>query len=421
MDRYLKDEQQQKLKDMLYGYLSDKAQRRAGVTSKNKYEGAEENFANQMEQKDTGTIATALSSMASMAGTLGGKRSQDTIVPRASDDFYKSTQGAYENFRTLRDSEERSNMNDLNVARYVSDLERADDTNDLQLRDRDFRDQQYKDLDPRRKLEQQLMQKKLDAQAPLPKARWQKGLQGPGGRPVVMDEYGRETEMPTGFKEVADESETNYPVIPGYEGPDGSPVVRTPKGARPLPMGPGIKKTPKDEKAKEDKGSKETAYRYNALMGNIGELKKFVDKYGTFELAGSAGESMDSLIYDIAIDYAKVVDPESVAREGEVNAAKKYMLPIRNMGGLAMSNKSAKEMINNYVNGLNRRVKARQDAYGNEMVDIPDPTSPPSEKKDLSQYPKVKNGKILVIDRQSGQPGYVFPDRADPKKYEMVR
>ncbi len=53
MDRYLKDEQQQKLKDMLYGYLSDKAQRRAGVTSKNKYEGAEENFANQMEQKDT--------------------------------------------------------------------------------------------------------------------------------------------------------------------------------------------------------------------------------------------------------------------------------------------------------------------------------------------------------------------------------
>lgn len=199
MDPYLQPDEQENLKKMLYSYLRDKANRRQGITSKAAYEGAEENFTDQMRLKDGGEFLGAMSSAASMAGTLGGKRSEASIVPKMNAGLYGSTQGAYENFRTLRDSEERSNMNDLNVARYVSDMERSNDATNLATRDRDFREQQWKDQDPKRKLEQQLLQKRVDAQA-MPKARVNDDIMGPDGRPGVVDEFGQPTELPTGWK-----------------------------------------------------------------------------------------------------------------------------------------------------------------------------------------------------------------------------
>jgi len=196
MDPYLKNDEQEDLKKMLYGYLRDKANRRQGVTSKAAYEGAEENFGNQMLLKDGGELLGAMSSAASMAGTLGGKRSEASIVPKMNAGLYGSTQGAYENFRTLRDSEERSNMNDLGIARYVSDLESRDDANDLATRDRDFREKQWNDQGPSRDLNRQILQKRLDAQASK-KARYNGNLMTTDGRPVVMGEDGEPTELPS--------------------------------------------------------------------------------------------------------------------------------------------------------------------------------------------------------------------------------
>lgn len=196
MDPYLQKDEQEDLKKMLYSYLRDKANRRQGITSKAAYEGAEENFGNQMLLKDGGELLGAMSSAASMAGTLGGKRSEASIVPKMNAGLYGSTQGAYENFRTLRDSEERSNMNDLQVARYVSDLESRDDATGLATRDRDFREQQWKDQAPSRDLNRQILQKRLDAQASK-KARYNGNLMTTDGRPVVMGEDGEPTELPS--------------------------------------------------------------------------------------------------------------------------------------------------------------------------------------------------------------------------------
>jgi hypothetical protein len=108
----------------------------------------------------------------------------------------------------------------------------------------------------------------------------------------------------------------------------------------------------------------EANYRYNILNQNAAKLRKLVEENGTVDLLGSEGTQMDKLIYEMAIDYAKLVDPDSVAREGEVEAAKKYMLPIRQYGGFGTNNKTALDLIDDYTRGLGTRIKARNDAKG---------------------------------------------------------
>ena len=65
---------------------------------------------------------------------------------------------------------------------------------------------------------------------------------------------------------------------------------------------------------------------------------------------------MDKRLYDIALDYAKIVDPASVAREGEVAAAQKYLLPIK---GLGVRNSTAKKYIQDMRDTLSGRMTAK--------------------------------------------------------------
>lgn len=76
---------------------------------------------------------------------------------------------------------------------------------------------------------------------------------------------------------------------------------------------------------------KEVDYRVNSINSALDRLEKNVKDNGTFEMFGTASSDMDSDLYNMALDYAKLVDPQSVAREGEVAAAQKYMLPIKGM------------------------------------------------------------------------------------------
>ncbi len=112
-----------------------------------------------------------------------------------------------------------------------------------------------------------------------------------------------------------------------------------------------------------EKTEKETKYRYDNLKSNAQKLRSLVSEHGTTEVTGSAGPEMDRLIYEMAIDYAKLVDPDSVAREGEVAAAQKYMLPVRNemMGvkGAGIRNETALQAIGNYEKALDDRLKSR--------------------------------------------------------------
>jgi len=193
MEQYLNPDDQNDLKGMLYSYLKDKAQRRAGVTSKSDYEGAEDQFVKQMRLRDMGGLAGGLSEAASMAGTLGGKRAKSDIIPDLNKDLYGSSQGAYENFRTLRDMEERSNMNDLNVARYLTGVEQASDADKMNRRRQDFTEKQYAEQAPNRDLQRQMLQQNLMAKKLQPNLQWE------DGSPVVMGPEGPQR-LPTGIK-----------------------------------------------------------------------------------------------------------------------------------------------------------------------------------------------------------------------------
>jgi hypothetical protein len=84
------------------------------------------------------------------------------------------------------------------------------------------------------------------------------------------------------------------------------------------------------------------------------ELKDAIDRSGTWE--SRFGNAQDAALleqnpYLLAISMAKVLDPGSVAREGEVNATKKFMVPL----GMTADDTVAKNAIDRLVNDLNTR------------------------------------------------------------------
>lgn len=82
----------------------------------------------------------------------------------------------------------------------------------------------------------------------------------------------------------------------------------------------------------------------------LDDLEKTIKQYGTAEVISPAGSAkLESAAYKLAILYAKIVDPQSVAREGEVEAAKKYVIPlgpsVRTETALAALNNQRAEII----------------------------------------------------------------------------
>ncbi|WP_186648958.1 hypothetical protein [Fluviispira vulneris] len=126
----------------------------------------------------------------------------------------------------------------------------------------------------------------------------------------------------------------------------------------------------KEKETKEDSQRREAAYRYNILKTNANELKELIKQNGTVTPFGDAGTKMDAKIYQMAVDFAKLVDPESVAREGEVASAQKYMLPFRKFGGVLYANKTADKMIDNYLHDLDTRLDAFNSAKSMKKTEL---------------------------------------------------
>lgn len=90
---------------------------------------------------------------------------------------------------------------------------------------------------------------------------------------------------------------------------------------------------------------------------NLKELEKLVEEEGTFNVVGPQNKMLKDKLYQIAIDIAKLMDPGSVAREGEVNAIMKFSLFEP---GPFMRDSTAIELIQNLRKGMNARL---QEAY----------------------------------------------------------
>lgn len=83
----------------------------------------------------------------------------------------------------------------------------------------------------------------------------------------------------------------------------------------------------------KDLRPEDVAFGTNVQMANkfIDELGSSVERSGTWEsrLGNTAdAAALDAIPYQLAITYAKLVDPASVAREGEVAAAQKYLIDL---------------------------------------------------------------------------------------------
>lgn len=127
----------------------------------------------------------------------------------------------------------------------------------------------------------------------------------------------------------------------------------------------------KKMKAEQERvqGAKQTAGQQTAssdlytnldsAFTNMNELENVVRDNGNWESAvgnPQARAALGRVALDTAIAYAKIVDPSSVAREGEVAAAQKYLVPM----GIFESNATTLAAIQGMRKSLMQKAAARQ-------------------------------------------------------------
>lgn len=91
------------------------------------------------------------------------------------------------------------------------------------------------------------------------------------------------------------------------------------------------------------------------IQDNIKNLKKQIEETGTFELTGPEGANMERWITGIATDLAKLADPGSVAREGEVALQKKGLFET-GFGALKTRNATAQQVLDALAKEVDKRV-----------------------------------------------------------------
>ncbi|MDR1281962.1 MAG: hypothetical protein LBK99_14255 [Opitutaceae bacterium] len=162
----------------------------------------------------------------------------------------------------------------------------------------------------------------------------------PDGTPMVRTSPNSWIPAPA---RVAGEGSDGYETvdIPGV-----GQVVRDRATGKPVDSGKIIR--PDGGAGKRTEG--DVAFDTNVAVAKKGleQLRKSIKRSGTWE--SRLGNSRDAATleqqaYQLAIQYAKIVDPGSVAREGEVAAAKKYMIPL----GVFASREQALAAIDNMM------------------------------------------------------------------------
>lgn len=150
-------------------------------------------------------------------------------------------------------------------------------------------------------------------------------------------------------------------------------------------MNASKKEAPKLEVSDKTFMSNATEY-----MQQLTDLENTVKTYGNVEVnipAVSSEKSIEAsaklqqLPYKMAITYAKIVDPSSVAREGEVAAAQKYLIPA----GLTVSDKVTLAAIKNQREEIKRRItqfnKLNAEKLGSNKIVIPEDETPKASQK----------------------------------------
>ena len=187
-EQYFNRDDRAAFKPMLQQYLREKAQRRGKITSDQALEGASEQFAKDRGYQELGGLVGALSTSASMAGTLGGKRSEASIIPTFMASQKDAAQTHYGNELALRDLEEKSLRTDMGIAQTIGGIDADDSKHKLDHRRVNLAENES--LDSRTlareklaaDLQDKLSQRKLDSDQLGETTRHNKAMEGLYGR-----------------------------------------------------------------------------------------------------------------------------------------------------------------------------------------------------------------------------------------------
>jgi hypothetical protein len=154
----------------------------------------------------------------------------------------------------------------------------------------------------------------------------------------------------------------------------------------------------------KDLSSADLAFESNVAAGlrYADQFDKTIDKYGTFEVIDPKGSAtLGQLPYQMAIAYSKVVDPSSVAREGEVAAAQKYIIPT----GLLTRNDTAKAAIAGYRKDLLDRLDQYTRISGRKI----NLTNPYEDQQASLGLGQLQQAQPAQSQQQAGQQiNYIF-------------
>lgn len=121
-----------------------------------------------------------------------------------------------------------------------------------------------------------------------------------------------------------------------------------------------------------DKESKkaitEITDRYSNIKEQLGQLRTQVQGGGTYDLVGPHNAQLEQKLTSIATDMAKLVDPNSVARESEVAAFKKMLFEP----SLWMKNSTALGVIDSFDKMVDSRLS---NAYKSRGLEVPTPST----------------------------------------------
>lgn len=127
-------------------------------------------------------------------------------------------------------------------------------------------------------------------------------------------------------------------------------------------------------------------------------LKDTINDYGTYESAvfgnAAASSALDQLPYKMAITYSKIVDPQSVAREGEVEAAKKYIVPL----GMTANKKQALASIASQEKEITRRAEEFAKVKNLKINDLL--ITPPTDSASTSKSDAASSDEYVLVNNK---------------------
>ena len=127
------------------------------------------------------------------------------------------------------------------------------------------------------------------------------------------------------------------------------------------------------------------------------DLESTVKEYGNFESFNPEGSAkLKNLNYQMAIAYAKLVDPNTAAREGEVEAAQKYLVPMSNFPipalidtPVSVQNKTTLEAIKYMKGEIDRRIASYERTSGRKIQSATEASPATSSRGDTQPQPNA--------------------------------